>query len=240
MNFFKIASTVVAFSLASVTAASATTLLSGVFNVTAVNVTNLSSSESAATMSNFNAAVAGTLGNPASGPNPSVFHSDTFVYDGFLNFSVGQPQNANQRIDHWLDTAGGDVMGLSSVFAALQMSFPNISTGSATTTFFLFERIGNLTAGVFDIRHDDGVALFDDGVRTGGFDGPNGVRNTNGISFDGGNLGILYVATNGNPSVLQVRTTSLPAPVPVPAALPMLLAALGGLGWMARRRRQAV
>jgi hypothetical protein len=239
MKIFKIASTIVALSLASVGAAGASTFLSGVFNVTAVNVTNLSTSESAATLSNFNAALAGTLGNPASGPNPSVYNSDTFVYDGALNFSVGQPQRADQRIDDWLDTAGGDVFGLSSVFAGLQLSFPDIGKGTATTTFFLFERIGNLTAGVFDIRHDDGVALFDDGVRAGGFNGPNGVRNTNNIAFDGGAVSILYVATNGNLSVLQVQNTAQPAPGPLPAALPMLLAALGGLGVMARRRRAA-
>lgn len=239
MKILKIASAVVALSLASVGVAGASTLLSGIFNVTAVNVTNLSTSESRATMSNFNSALAGTLGNPASDPQPSVFNTDTFTYTGALNFSVGQPQRADQRIDDWLDTAGGNVTGLSSLFAGLQLSFPDIGSGSATTTFFLFERIGNLTAGVFDIRHDDGVALFDDGVRAGGFNGPNGVRNTNGIAFDGGALSILYVATNGNPSVLQVRTTAEPAPIPVPAALPMLLAALGGLGFMAQRRRRA-
>jgi hypothetical protein len=230
----------VAVSVVSVGAAGASTLVSGVFNVRAVNVTNLSSSESAATIDNFNAAWAGTLGNPASDANPSVFTSDTFKFQGSLNFSVEGSQTADQRIDRWLDTAGGTVTDLDATFAERQLSYPDIGTGSATTTFFFFELFGALTEGDFAVRHDDGFAIFDDGTRVGGVNGPIGITNSavNG-EFDGGTFGLLYVATNGNPSVLQVHTTAQPAPVPVPAALPMLLAAMGGLGWMARRRRAA-
>ena len=42
--------------------------------------------------------------------------------------------------------------------------------------------------------------------------------------------------TNGDPEEFSV---TLLAQVPLPAALPMLLAALGGLGLLGRRRRQA-
>jgi hypothetical protein len=40
-------------------------------------------------------------------------------------------------------------------------------------------------------------------------------------------------ATNGSESVINTP------PVPLPAALPLLLAALGGLGWIARRQKRS-
>lgn len=220
----------IALSVASISGAHASTFLSGVFNVTAVNVSGVNSTQSRATEANYLAALAGTLGGTVNG-------SDTFTYDGALGFEVGQPQTAVYDIGTWLGTAGGSTTDLASSFADLQLSFPNINNGTATTTFFLFERQGALTAGDYDVRHDDGFAIFIDGVRAGGVNGPTGVRNSVVNGASGGQFSLLYVATNGNPSVLQVNTTA--SPVPLPAALPMLLAAMGGLGWMARRRRAA-
>jgi hypothetical protein len=84
------------------------------------------------------------------------------------------------------------------------------------------------------ITHDDGVAVFDDGVEIGFSRGPTAEKTTVVNGFDGGALQFIYVATNGNPSVFEVN--QIMNPVPLPAGLPMLLGALGLLGWRARRR----
>lgn len=200
----------------------------GLFSVEASNVTNINSNQSQATISNFMAARADTLGGL-----DSVSTNDDFTYDGLLDFAVGFPQTATQEIDDWLATGTGSVGGLDPVFGDLQLSFPNINNGTAETTFFLFTRSAPTVAGTFTIRHDDGVAVYEDGVRIGGLLGPNSVRTTVVDGYQGGELSFLYVATNGNPSIFEVDF----APVPVPAALPLLLAGVGGLAFLRRRKK---
>lgn len=199
-------------------AASAATL-TGTFNVRAVNVQGINSSASQATTSNFIAA------RLASNPE------DLFTYTGALNFGTFDGTDAT-TIGDWLATGSGVVDGLDPTIAGLQLSKPNINNGTATTTFFNFimtDLLGPVTR--FVVNHDDGVALFDDGVRIGGFNGPNSQRTTTVTGFDGGSFALLYVATNGDPSVLRISA------VPLPASLPLLLAGLGGLAFLRRRAR---
>lgn len=54
--------TAAAVSLVAMLGSAQAATLSGLFNVTAVNVTNLNSTESQATLANFNAALGGALG----------------------------------------------------------------------------------------------------------------------------------------------------------------------------------
>lgn len=205
-------------------AASAATV-GGNFTMDIVNVEKMDSGDSQAKMSNYNTAWSGGFG-------PAL--TSTGSYNGLLDFRVGAPQTATYSVREFIKT--GSYTSFSGVTATLdaQLSYPNINDGSATTTFFLFT-LANFGAGDFTVTHDDGFAIFDDGVRIGGRLGPVGETTTMVSGFNGGELSLLYVATNGNPSIFEVSF----APVPVPASLPLLLGALGGAGFLARRRKKA-
>jgi len=201
--------------------------LSGTFDVTAVNITNVNALQSEATMDNFNTAMLSGV-------------SDAFTYVGSLDFST--KVGAATTVASWLATGvansiGGSVSDLDPTLAGKRLSKRNFfaNPGTATTTFFLFTLTSFLGRSGFTVIHDDGIALFDDGVRRGGFLGPNSVRTTKVSGFNGGEFSILYVATNSNPSILNVDV----APVPLPAALPLLAVGLGGLGLMRLRRKAA-
>jgi hypothetical protein len=202
------------------TASAAT--LSGIFNVQVVNVQGVFGNQSEATTGDFAAALSGSTSNTF----------DVFTYSGALDFRQADNQNDSTTISQWLGTGSGSVTDLDTTVGGLQMSSPDIDAGTATTTFFLFT-LANLGAGDFLITHDDGMAVFDNGLRIGGFEGPNSERTTEVLGFSGGQFDLLYVATNGDPSILEVEMT----PVPVPAALPMLLMGMGGLAFMRRRAR---
>lgn len=203
-------------------AASAATL-SGTFDVLVVNVTDMNSSDSKATLANISAAATNGFG---------PFAADQFTYTGALDFATND-QSDGTTILGWLNSKGsGTVAGLDASVGNLQLSKDNINNGTATTTFFLFALKSLLPAADFVVTHDDGFAIFDGDTRVGGLDGPTAVKTTNVFGFDGGEFSLLYVATNGDPSILHVDATV----VPVPATLPLLLAGLGGIALMRRRK----
>ncbi|MEO1656833.1 MAG: hypothetical protein AAFR65_03860 [Pseudomonadota bacterium] len=193
------------------------------FDVTVVNVTNLSSSESQAEMADYNAAFL-----------DASAQSDTFVYQGELDFRTSDGTDAT-TIGDWLATGGGTVTGLDGTVADLQLSKPNINNGTATTTFFFFELQGTAAAGDVAVTHDDGFAIFEDDAFLGGVLGPVSETFTLVQNYNGGEFDLLYVATNGDPSILEVDLS----PVPVPAALPLFVGGMSLFGIASRRRRKA-
>jgi len=196
--------------------------LTGNFSVEAVNVTDVNSAESEATLVNFNT----TFGAAALGDK------DSFTYDGALNFGTSNMDDST-TIGDWLATGGGTLTDLDSTFADLTLSTPNINNGTATTTFFSF--VLNIPDPVteFAVRHDDGMTILDDGTSIGGFQDPTSERNTSVFGFDGGEFRLIYVATNGDPSILEVSA------VPLPAGGLLLLTALGGVAALRRKRKAA-
>ncbi len=190
--------------------------LTGTFTITAYNYDSAGNSANAYASS----AVLADIGS-----RTNVI-SDTFTYSGALFF--GTP--AQQTIGAWLGTGGGTVSGLDAAVANRQLS----GGGYRSTSFFV------ITATFADgfnatIRHDDGISVFDDGTQIATFARPTTARTTVANGFDGGQWSIFYVAANGNPSILEVDVDRQPSPVPVPAAMPLLLAGLGGLALVRRR-----
>lgn len=232
-----------AFTLSAAALSAAT--VTGPFLVTAVHVdSQLNRTESQATAANFNDAFQKAVDGEAG------YSRDVFEYEGELDFGTFDRTDATTIAD-WLATGTpGGLRDLDSSFGALQLSAPNIGNGTATTTFFLFSEDDFVPTGPgkLTIMHDDGVLAgslvalnptspSDRRIQVdttyAAFAGPNGQRTTTGFFDDSGFFDVLYVATNGDPSVLKVDVTA----VPLPAGLPLLLIGLGSIAALRRRQR---
>ncbi|WP_432817041.1 VPLPA-CTERM sorting domain-containing protein [Sulfitobacter sp. JB4-11] len=166
----------------------------------------------------------------ASAANLAQNFDEFFTYTGALDFNVGSGSSATTTIADFLNSGSGTFSGLSAPLGAAILSTPTWRN----TTVFGF-RAFDLGGFVGNIRHDDGVRFFDNGVRELNAPAPTTAINS-AFDFSGGTFQLLYAAANGNPSILEV--TGTPAPIPLPAALPLLLAGLGGLGLMRRRKNK--
>ena len=199
-------------------------VLNGTFSIDIYQRLDATTAEASATLANLAAADTVLL--------------DTITFTGDLDFGTFDGTDST-TIGDWLATSvGGIVDGLDAMVANTQLSMPSIGSGTATATFFDITGFFN---SAFDsiIRHDDGIRVFDDGTQIASRSAPTVAVNTAVNGFDGGDWRLLYVATNGDPSVLRVTGDDLPttATVPLPAGMPLLLAGLGGLAFMRRRAK---
>lgn len=205
-------------------------VLNGSFDVSVVTVAGLDSAKTQATFANYFDAV--HLGNPSS----------FFTYDGAIDFGTANATSPT-TITSWLDSGGGTVSDLGRNVAKRQQNGVD-DAGSVITTFYAFTYFGDAGPGTFNVTHDGAIALFEDrgrgADRFAGSAGPSGVRTESFDGFGGSGLGFIYATTNGEASVLKIEhipfSAQIPATVPLPAALPMLLAGLCGLGFACRRR----
>jgi hypothetical protein len=178
----------------------------------------------------------------------------TFVYEGDLNFST--TNGSNTTIGDWLNTGSnpGSVTWLdpnnqTDIDTVLSRTLSNgsLGNGDATSTYFDFQAI--LSAGnpfTASVANDDGLSVYQNGVAI--FSDPD--PQTTGddpttFDFSGSAsdsvLRIIYVATNSDPSTLQIAGTTdrTLTPVPLPAGFPLLVAGLGCIALMKRRKKAA-
>lgn len=164
----------------------------------------------------------------------------TATYTGDFGFRTTNSDDST-TIDDWLTSAGGSYTEDGSGFdEGLTISNPSITATppTALTTWFVFT--GNGPAGLYDFVHDDGIqfcgdALSSNACPTGSLlvnkPDPTTEALAGPVEFGGGDFSLVYAATNGDPSILEVNV------VPLPAAAWLLLGVSGAL--VAAKRRSA-
>jgi hypothetical protein len=156
-----------------------------------------------------------------------------------VTFDVNSPFNfsgTSTTVGSWL--ASSAAFNISENTAGTLASLMDNGTQG---TFVQF--LGNVTVTngqTFTVTHDDGLTLVIGGLNLGFNPGPTAPVVTT-ITYTGpsGNFPfqLVYGECCGGPAVLQVELP-FTAAIPEPETYAMLLAGLGLLGFMARRRRQ--
>jgi hypothetical protein len=183
--------------------------------------------------------------NPATGFNAAGAITATFGYNGPLSFNLGPPQNSNNTGDlnsTFFGANAGAISGYSGAGSLPGPSGANFSTlvnflnssGSASGYQYgsLYTiQLGVLSAGTrLDITHDDGVSVYQGGVRIGTTTaGPTSVISESVLLSSTGATTLYFGRQNGAPSVLTVA-------VPEPASIALFGAGLLGLAALRRRR----
>lgn len=183
--------------------------------------------------------------SPATGFNSAGAITATFGYNGPLSFNVGAPQNNTNAGDlnsTFFGANAGAISGYSGAgtlpgpsganfttlanFLASSGSAANYQYGSLYTI-----GLGQLAAGTrLEITHDDGVSVYQGGVRIGSTTaGPTSAITESVLLSSTGDTTLYFGRQNGAPSVLTVA-------VPEPASIALFGAGLLGLASLRRRR----
>ena len=133
--------------------------------------------------------------------------------------------------------------------SAHQLSAPDFAL---TTVFVITASLSDTGGGV--VTHDDGFNLYNGvgapgslvGLTLVGLDSglPVSPTDTNYTGLGGGPFTLIYVSANGTPEQLRVVWDGRGGanPIPLPAALPLLLSGLAGMGvvgWRKSRKSSA-
>jgi hypothetical protein len=188
---------------------------------------------------------AGTAPNTGAGNNFSTAAGTgtwTPTTPGVYNFNL--PAGGTDSVGGFLATGSGAASGFTagqlSAFLSFFSGIPPTVPGTQTEFLFGFSESG---ATNISITHDDGIALFVNGVLQTPSNGqtagqaalPTNSLLTTYSNVPAGAITLAYVASNGLPEVLNMAVTA----VPLPAAGWLFGAGLGGIALLMRRRRNA-
>jgi hypothetical protein len=156
-----------------------------------------------------------------------------------VTFSVNSPFNfsgTSVDVGTWLASSGA-----FNITENTAGTLASLMDNGAQGTLLQFTGSVTVTNGqVFTVTHDDGLTLVIGGLDLGFNPGPTAPTTTN-ITYTGPSgtfaFELVYGECCGGPAVLQI---DLPfqAPVPEPETYALMMAGLGAMGWVARRRKR--